>query len=404
MTQPLEGLLVLDWTIWQQGSVCSAMLGDMGARVIKIEQRGTGDPGRWLVGAGGVDTSNTPNWYFEANNRNKESITVDLKRPEGREVVLALAEKADIFVQNYRYGVAARLGLDYASLKERNEKIIYASATGYGPKGLEAAEPSFDHLGLARSGIMNAAGEPDMPPLGISGGIADQMGAIMLAYGILNAVVARERFGIGQEVDSSHLGSMAFLQGLSLSMKLMAGVAMPRSFRSQAGNPLWNHYRCADDKWLALAMLQADRYWADFCRVIERPELALDERFKDMTVRTAHREQCVAILDEAFARYPRADWLERLKQGEGDFIYTIVNSVDDLPEDPQVIANDYVVEMDHPQHGPTKMVGVPVALSKTPGSIRAAAPELGQDTEMVLMDVLGWDFERISALREKEAI
>jgi len=404
MTQPLEGLLVLDWTIWQQGSVCSAMLGDMGARVIKIEQRGTGDPGRWIVGAGGVDTSDTPNWYFEANNRNKESIALDLKRPEGREIVLALAEKADIFVQNYRLGVAARLGLDYASLRERNERIIYASATGYGPKGDEASEPSFDHLGLARSGIMNAAGEPDMPPLAITGGIADQMGAIMLAYGIVTAIVARERFGIGQEVNTSHLGSMAFLQGLSLSMKLMAGVAMPRSFRSQAGNPLWNHYRCADDRWLALAMLQPDRYWADFCRVIERPELAEDDRFKDMTARTVHREACVAILDEAFARYPRAEWLQRLKDDSGDFIYTIVNSVDDLPDDPQVIANDYIVEMDHPQHGPTKMVGIPVALSETPGSIRTAAPELGQDTEMVLMDVLGWDFERITALREKEAI
>ncbi len=404
MTQPLEGLLVLDWTIWQQGSVCSAMLGDMGARVIKIEQRGTGDPGRWIVGAGGVDTSDTPNWYFEANNRNKESIALDLKRPEGREIVLALAEKADIFVQNYRLGVAARLGLDYASLRERNERIIYASATGYGPKGDEASEPSFDHLGLARSGIMNAAGEPDMPPLAITGGIADQMGAIMLAYGIVTAIVARERFGIGQEVNTSHLGSMAFLQGLSLSMKLMAGVAMPRSFRSQAGNPLWNHYRCADDRWLALAMLQPDRYWADFCRVIERPELAEDDRFKDMTARTVHREACVAILDEAFARYPRAEWLQRLKDASGDFIYTIVNSVDDLPDDPQVIANDYIVEMDHPQHGPTKMVGIPVALSETPGSIRTAAPELGQDTEMVLMDVLGWDFERITALREKEAI
>ena len=124
MTQPLEGLLVLDWTIWQQGPACSAMLGDMGARVIKIEQRGVGDPGRNLMGAGGVDTSKTLNWYFEANNRNKESIAVDLKRPEGLEVVLELAEKADIFVQNYRKDVAARLGLDYESLKARNSKII----------------------------------------------------------------------------------------------------------------------------------------------------------------------------------------------------------------------------------------------------------------------------------------
>jgi crotonobetainyl-CoA:carnitine CoA-transferase CaiB-like acyl-CoA transferase len=404
MPQPLEGLLVLDWTIWQQGSVCSAMLGDMGARVIKVEQRGAGDPGRHLLGAGGADTSAKPNWYFEANNRNKESITVDLKQPEGLEVVLALAEKADIFVQNYRFGVAGRVGLGYEALKARNPKIIYASATGYGPEGDEAAEPSFDHLGLARSGIMNAAGEPGMTPLGIAGGIADQMGAIMLAYGVMNALVARERFGIGQEVHGSHLGSMAFLQGLSLSMKLMAGFAMPRSFRAEAGNPLWNHYRCADDQWLALAMLQPDRYWDDFCRVIERPELASDERFKEMGARAMNRVECVAIIDEAFGSRPRAEWLQRLKDDAGDFIYTIVNSVDDLPEDPQVVANDYVVEMEHPQHGPTKMVGIPVGLSETPGSIRRAAPELGQDTELVLMDLLGWDWDRIAELRKKQAI
>lgn len=404
MTQPLEGLLVLDWTIWQQGSVASSMLGDMGARVIKIEERGTGDPGRYFAGTGGIDTRDTPNWYFEANNRNKESIAVDLKRPEGREVVLALASKADIFVQNYRHGVAARLGLDYASLKERNPKIIYGSATGYGPEGDESAEPSFDHLGLARSGIMNAAGEPDMPPLAVAGGIADQMGAIMLAYGIMNALVARERFGIGQEVTTSHLGSMSFLQGLSLSMRLMTGHAMPRSFRAQAGNALWNHYRCADDRWIALAMLQSDRYWADFCRAIEHPELANDARFIDMHARTEHAEECVAIIDAAFARYSRQEWLSRLKEDPGDFIYTIVNSVDDLPDDPQVRANDYIVEMDHPQHGPLEMVGIPVGLSQTPGSIRRAAPELGQDTELVLMDLLGWNWDQIEALREKEAI
>ena len=128
MTQPLEGLIVLDWTIWQQGPVCSAMLGDMGARVIKIEQRGSGDPGRYLLGAGGADTSDKPNWYFEANNRNKESITVDLKKPEGVEVILALAEKADVFVQNFRKGVSDRLGLGYAALRERRPKCWAASS------------------------------------------------------------------------------------------------------------------------------------------------------------------------------------------------------------------------------------------------------------------------------------
>ncbi len=404
MPQPLEGLLVLDWTIWQQGPVCSAMLADMGARVIKIEQRGAGDPGRYLVGAGGADTSAKPNWYFEANNRNKESITVDLKKPEGVAVIHALAEKADVFVQNFRKGVAGRLGLDYQTLKDRNSKIIYASATGYGPEGPESAEPSFDHLGLARSGIMNAAGEPGMPPLGVAGGIADQMGAVMMAYGVMTALLARERHGMGQEVHASHLGSMAFLQGLSLSMKLMAGFAMPRSFRAKAGNPLWNHYRCGDDQWIALAMLQPDRYWADFTRVIERPELAEDPRYATMAERGTRAEEVVAMIDDAFASRPRGEWVKRLNEDPGDYIFTIVNSVDDLPTDPQVVANGYITEVDHAQHGPTPMVGLPVGLSETPGSVRSGAPELGQHTEVVLMDVLGWEWDQIEKLRAQEAI
>lgn len=404
MALPLEGMLVLDWTIWQQGPVCSAMLGDMGAEVIKIEQSETGDPGRWLLAAGGRDTSDKPNWYFEANNRNKRSITLDLKKPEAVEVVHALVAKSDVFVQNFRKGVAGRLGIDYEALRAVNPKLIYASATGYGPEGAESGEPSFDHLGLARSGIMNAAGEPGMPPLGIAGGIADQMGAIMLAYGVMTALVARERYGIGQEVNASHLGSMTFLQGLSVSMKLMAGVAMPRVFRHKAYNPLWNHYRCQDDQWLALAMLQPDRYWADFTRIIGRSDLCEDPRFDNMANRSQNSEACVALLDEIFASQPRAEWLERIRADGADLIYTIVNSVDDLPTDPQVRANGYVTEVDHPNHGPTEMVGLPVALSETPGSIRRVAPELGQHTEEVLMDVLGWDWDRISQLREKKVI
>ncbi len=401
---PLEGMLVLDWTIWQQGPVCSAMLGDMGADVIKIEQRGTGDPGRWLAAAAGTETSDRPNWYFEANNRNKKSITLDLKKPEAIEVVHALAAKADIFVQNFRKGVAGRNQMGYEDLKAINPKIIYASATGYGPEGPDSAEPSFDHLGLARSGIMNAVGEPDMPPLGVSGGVADQMGAIMMAYGIMTAVISRERHGMGQEVNASHLGSMSFLQGLSLSMKLMAGIAMPRMQRAHAFNPLWNHYECADGQWIALAMLQPDRYWADVARLIERPDLATDPQYATMDARAQISPQVVALLDDAFKTKPREHWTKLFREDKSDLIYTIVNTVDDLPTDPQVLENDYIVEFDHPQHGPTGMVGLPVGLSQTPGSIRLPAPELGQHTEEVLMDVLGWGWDRISELRDKEVI
>jgi crotonobetainyl-CoA:carnitine CoA-transferase CaiB-like acyl-CoA transferase len=404
MAMPLDGIRVIDWTIWQQGPVCSSMLGDLGAEVIKLEERGTGDPGRYLARIGGADTSNRPNWYFEANNRNKRSLALDLKRPEARQIVHALVERSDVFVQNFRKGVAARLGLDYETLRRVNPRLVYASATGYGPEGPDSGEPSFDLLGLARSGLMLAAGEPEMPPLAIAGGIADQMGGIMLAYGVLAALLARERSGEGQAVDASHLGSMTWLQGLSVSCKLMAGFAIPRSFRARAFNPLWNHYRCADGKWLALAMLQPDRYWADFARAIGRPELATDPRFESAAARAKHLPECVAILDEAFASRPRAEWLRHLREDAGDFIFTQVNAVDDLPEDPQVRANDYVVQFDHPAHGPTSMLGVPVRLSATPGAVRAPAPELGQHTEEVLLEVLGFDWEQIGRLREQGVI
>ncbi len=403
MPMPLQGMRVIDWTIWQQGPVCSAMLGDLGAEVIKIEERERGDPGRGMIKMSGVDLKDRPNFYFEANNRNKKSLTLDLKKPEAREIIYQLAAKSDVFVQNFRLGVAARLGLDYATLRRHNPRLIYASATGYGPEGPESGDPSFDQLGLARSGIMMAAGEPDMPPLQIAGGIADQMGAIMLAYGVLAALLARERFGVGQEVDASHLGSMLMLQGLSVAARLMMGFAIPRMPRKYAANPLWNHYRCGDDKWICLGMLQPDRYWGDFCRALGRPELADDERFCNIRVRAGNAAAAIEILDDIFASQPRDHWLEVLRAG-GDFIFTIVNSVDDLPGDPQVKANDYIIDFQHPQFGTTQVVGMPVRLRETPGSVRLPAPEFGQHSEEILTELLGYTWEQVAALKEQRVI
>jgi crotonobetainyl-CoA:carnitine CoA-transferase CaiB-like acyl-CoA transferase len=404
MAKPLDGIRVIDWTIWQQGPVCGALLADLGAEVIKIEDRVEGDPGRGIGRIAGVDFTSRPNFYFEANNRGKKSITLDLKKPEALEVVYRLTERSDVFLQNFRKGVAQRLQLDYATLRRRNPRLIYASATGYGADGPESGEPSFDQMGLARSGIMMAAGEPDMPPLAIAGGIADQMGAVTLAYGVLAAIVARERHGMGQEVDASHLGSMMLLQGLSVSARLMMGIAIPRSHRANAYNPLWNHYRCADDEWIMLGMLQPDRYWADLCRAVGRPELADDPRFASHEARASNRVEAIALLDEVFATRPRNAWLEILRTAPGDFIYTYVNSVDDLPDDPQVIENEYVVDFEHPQHGATQVLGMPVRLSETPGDPRKAAPEFGQHTEEILTELLDYGWDDIAVLREKEVI
>jgi len=402
---PLEGIRVLDWTIWQQGPVSTMMLGDLGAEVIKIEERVGGDPGRGVMSIGGTMTgvSGQRNYYFEVNNRHKKSLTLNLKTPEAKEIVYKLVEKSDVFVQNFRKGVAAKLGLDYQTLSKHNPKLIYASASGYGPEGPDSGEPSFDYMGLARSGIMNAVGEPDMNPLNITGGIADQMGAIMLAYGVITALFTRERYGIGQEVDTSHLGSMMALQGLNLACRLTLGKEFRRAYRTKAPNPLWNHYKCSDDKWICLAMIQADRYWPDLCKALGIQELEKDPKFATMAVRGKNSEELIAILDKIFAAKPREEWMSILKNG-GDFIYTIVNSINDLPDDPQMLANNYVVPYAHPAWGPIKVVGVPVRFSKTPGDPKGVAPEFGEHTEQVLLDLLGYSWEDIGRLKEQEVI
>ena len=314
MSGPLDGIRIIDWTIWQQGPVATQMLADLGAEVIKIEERERGDPGRGITAvAGSATIKGGRNYYFEANNKHKKSIALNLKQPEAREIVHRLAARSDVFVQNFRKGVAKRLGLGYADLAAHNPRIIYASASGYGPEGPDSGEPSFDYLGQARSGIMNAVGSGSTTPTYVYGGIADQMGAIMLAYGVLAALFARERTGIGQEVDASHLGSMMALQGLNVVARTIMGKEFPRNTRANAYNPLWNHYRCADDKWISLAMLQPDRYWKDFCEVIGKPELIEDPRFAEVKTRGKNSAALVAIFDEVFATRPRDEWMRVLK-------------------------------------------------------------------------------------------
>ena len=405
MKRPLDGVRIIDWTIWQQGPVSTMMLADLGAEVIKIEERVGGDPGRGVLSIAGalVGATSGPNFYFEANNRHKQSLTLDLKNPKAIEIVYQLAEKSDVFVQNFRKGVADKLGIGYEALSQRNPQLIYASATGYGPFGPDSGEPSFDYMGLARSGIMTAVGEPQMEPLSIAGGIADQMGAIMLAYGVMAALLAREKYGMGQEVDISHLGSMTALQGLNVACKAILGKEFKRMPRAAAPSPLWNHYKCGDDKWICLAMPQQDRYWSDFCKVLGIEHVLDDPRFATMGDRADNAKELIPILDAAFASRPREAWMQALKEG-GDFIYTVVNTIADLPTDEQMLANEYIVDYEHPRIGKTQLVGVPVRLSKTPGDPKGAAPEFGEHTERILTELLDYSWEDVARLREEEVI
>ncbi len=405
MATPLEGIRVLDWTQWQMGTVASAMLADLGAEVIHIEDRERGDPGRGMRAAGGagLDLPAGRNAYFEYVNHNKKGIAVNFKKNEGKEIIYRLVRNSDIFVHNFRQGVPERLGLDYDTLSQHNPKLIYAALSGYGPKGPEAQEPAFDYLGLARSGMMTLVGAPDTPPPGFSGGIADQMGAIMAAYGMLAALFARERLGIGQKIDVSHLGSMMALEGLAISFRLFTGGDIPRKNRPKEANPLWNHYLCADGKWIVLGMLQADRYWPAVCKGLGIEHLEKDPRFENMGKRRENSEELISIMDKVFIARSSKEWMKRLKEA-GDVVCTPVQTVSDLINDPQVWANEYLIEYDHSVLGSMKFMGLPIQFSGTPGVARPEAPEFGQHTEEVLIEIGGYSWDEIVALKEKEAI
>ena len=309
---PLHGIRVIDWTMWQFGPVSTMMLADLGAEVIKIESL-DGDHGRQFTRVSGA-ASGLPeglNAYFESLNRQKLSMSLDLKKPKAIEIMYRLVKKSDVFVQNFRKGVAERLGLGYEDLKEHNPKIVYGAATGYGPEGPDSEKPAFALTGEARSGSLWWAGPNDDVPYNLQG-IADQISGIMLSYGILGGLMARERFGIGQKVDVSHLGSMMWLGGNRNGMGLLTGNRPQRQDRRTARNPLWNTYKCKGGKWIAFSMDQGDRYWPDFCRGLDRLDLIEDERFSDMNVRADNKDDAWTVFfDEREQLLDFWDGLER---------------------------------------------------------------------------------------------
>ena len=406
----LEGIRVIDWTIWQFGPVAATMLGDLGADVIKVESL-DGDPGRSVFSASGVDRSLPAgrNAYFEANHRNKRCIALDLKKPEGVEIVHKLAADADVFIQNFRKGVAERLGLGCDALRETNPGLIYASGSGYGPLGPDSASPALDAAAQARSGLMFATGPDGADPYPVRGVVGDQIGGITLACGILAALVARSIHGVGQRVDVSHLSSSIWLQGLAVSMGLLTRHKPDSEVnltynpqRTDAYNPLANYYRCSDGRWIMFANFQADRYWPSFARAVGLESLVDDPKFRDMLSRGENRHELIEMLDRIFATRSYAEWADILDRS-GDFIFSPVQHLTELRDDPQVIANDYITEVEHPDLGAVKLADHPIRYSETPHSIRSLAPELGQHTEEVLLDI-GYDWDDIVRLQDRGVI
>ena len=400
MRSPLDGIKVLDLTIWQNGPWGTVMLSDMGAEVIKIEDPVNGDPGRNLQITG--SKAGEVNAYFQSMNRNKKGMTLNLKSQQGREIFYTLAKGADVITQNFRVGVVEKLGVDYDTIKKINPKIVYGSVSGFGDEGPDARDGCFDILGQARGGFLSlmSTGLPEVR-YAAQGGLADQMGAIILAHGVLLGIIARERFGIGQHVQTSQLGGQLIHQALAINSYLLRGKLPQPRHRDQASNPLFSIYPCGDRRWIALGCLQADRYWAEFCRALEIDQFVDDPRFSTMEARRDNAKEIIEILDKAFATRSRDEWIPILK--EHGILCTPVQSYDDLPSDLQIIANGYFTELQDPSLGTLKEVGVPLKLSETPGAARAPAPEFGEHTEEVLL-AHGYDWEQIAQLRDDGVI
>lgn len=407
MSGPLSGIRVIECAGYLSAPTAGYMLGDLGAEVIKVEDREKGDPTRGTSAVFGASMSmpTGENILFETANRNKKSITLDLKKPRGRELLYELVSKADVFCTNFTQSAIAKLKIDYETLKRHNPKLVYGLATGYGLEGPESSRRAFDSVAQARSSIMYAlGGEPDAPPAQIGGPVFDQMTGTLLVYAILAALVKKERDGIGQQVAVSLLGSGIHLQAYNINTALMRGKQIPRPSRKAMRNPMSNHFQCADGEWLLLSEPQADRFWPAFCRALGIQHLEKDERFADAARRRENHVAINALVEEAFRAKTRPEWMRILdEQGEG-IAYSPVLRPTDLADDRQALANGYVVQIDHPNIGPVKMVGSPATFSETPVEVAGYAPQFGQHTEEVLLEVCGYDWDRIQELRDQQVI
>jgi CoA:oxalate CoA-transferase len=398
---PLQGVKVVEITMFQQGPVAGMRLGDLGADVIKIETR-AGDPARGFMAIIGAEAGLTGNnYYFEHNNRNKRGVVIDLKNEKGKEIFLRLIDQADVFLNNMSIEAPISLGIGPEDLLARNPRLIYAQASGWGRKGSEANDLSFDYTGIARAGLMMCAGEKDSPPADILPGIGDEMGGLMCAWGITAALYAREKTGKGQVVDTSLMGGAIAMLGLIMEAPSVLGQEFGRKLRSTAGNALYNHYRCKDNKWIVIAHLQPDKYWPNVCKALGIEEFRNDPRFGGIAERAEHAAELVAILDKRFATKTRDEWMTILK--EAGCICTPIQSPIEVTRDPQALANNYFIDVEHPEWGRTKVVGFPWDFSGTPALWSRRAPGLGEHTEEVLLQA-GYTKEEIARYREEGAI
>ena len=403
MAGVLEGVKVVELAIWAAAPAGGGIMADWGAEVIKVEDPDGGDPFRGFLSTGvGAATASSINGSFDSDNRNKKSIAVDIRTPQGQEIVYRLIEKTDVFLTNFRPAAIERYGLSYPRLKGRNSRLVYVWVTGYGTVGPEKDRAAFDYAGFwARSGMMATIGEPDAPPPGQRPGMGDHTTAIAVAAATAAALFARERTGRGQEVQLSLFRTGMWVDSMDIQTALLSRQDVPRLSRKAVGNPLFNAYRTKDGKWFQLVMLQSDRHWPGLCRAIGREDLLHDPRFVDAAARHEHSRALVTLLDAALETKTRSEWAA-IFDAAGLF-WGPVQTVEDVIHDPQARANGAFVSVAHPSGQEIEMVATPIDFRETPAETRQAAPELGQHTEEVLL-AAGYTWEDLARLREQDVI
>ena len=404
---PLDGITVLDLTRVLSGPYCTMLLADMGARVLKVEQPGKGDdtrgwgppflyPSASSPGAGAPDVAGE-SAYFLSINRNKESVTLDFKHPEGREVLDGLIAKSDVLVENFRPGTLAKLGLDYKTLAARQPRLVYCSISGFGHSGPRWKEPGYDAIMQAEGGLMSITGAADGPPYRLGVAIVDIVSGMFAAYGVAMALFARERTGRGQEVDLAMLDATVALLTYQAGNYFASGTVPARLGNRHPSIVPYETFAASDGEFV-LAVGNDDQ-WRRFCAIAALPE---DARFATNRQRVTEYAELRPFVADRLRTESRQYWIDRLTAA--GVPCGSVRNFKELFADPQVAAREMITRVEHATIGQLQALGVPVKLSDTPGSVRTPPPTLGQHTAAVLEQDLGLSAAAIDALRQQKVI
>jgi crotonobetainyl-CoA:carnitine CoA-transferase CaiB-like acyl-CoA transferase len=390
----LDGIRVIDLSRVIAGPWCGALLADLGADVVKVEDTGPGDESRtWPPHKDGEAAA------YLLFNRNKRGIALDLKTPEAVGVVKRLVKDADVVIENFRTGTMESFGLGYDVLSQINRRLIYCSVSAFGRTGPRKDSPGYEALMQAFSGIMSITGEPGGQPVRAGVSFLDLTTGILCALGVSNAIIQRQRTGLGQRVDGSLLETAVSLLAFHAEGYLLTG-ALPRALGS--GHPSLSPYRnfkCRDGQWIFIAAAN-DRFWQKLAKVLGLSDLAADPRFQKNQGRVANRAELEGILEATIGALDREPLLKRLE--EADVPATPVNTVDQVMNDPQTAERGIVQRVTHPKLGEIPVVGTPLHFSRMSPGVRRAAPLRGEHTDTILAD-LGYSAAEIRTLREKKA-